>query len=63
MTTDQQEMISKTTTRNGSIYCAECGEFLGMTCDPFGRSECSSGCFETEDDDDLEDTRKEAADV
>lgn len=30
---------------DGSRYCSKCGEFLGMTCDPFGRSECESGCF------------------
>lgn len=58
MTTDQQEM--KITIKDGSRYCSRCGEFLGMTCDPFGRSECSSGCFDSDEDDAI---RKEAADV
>lgn len=29
---------------NGDRYCSMCGEFLGMTCDPFGRSGCSKDC-------------------
>ena len=43
MAKNEKEKIS-----DGSRYCAKCGEFLGMTCDPFGRSECSSECFEEE---------------
>lgn len=26
--------------RNSGRYCATCGAFLGMTCDPFGRTAC-----------------------
>lgn len=29
---------------NSNRFCSKCGEFLGMTCDPFGRSECSNKC-------------------
>lgn len=35
----------KETIKEGGRYCSKCGEFLGMTCDPFGRSNCGSGCF------------------
>lgn len=33
---------------DGNRFCAKCGEFLGMICDPFGRRECGSKCFESE---------------
>lgn len=35
--------------KNGGRYCYKCGEHLGETCDPFGRSSCSSGCFREEE--------------
>ena len=34
---------------DGGRYCRKCGEHLGETCDPFGRSACSSECFRKEE--------------
>ena len=31
---------------NSDVYCSKCGEYLGMTCDPFRASECSNKCHE-----------------
>jgi hypothetical protein len=42
--------VKKVKILNGDRFCAQCGEFLSMTCDPFGRSECGSGCFDGEND-------------
>ncbi len=42
---DKTDNQKKEDVKNGDRYCAKCGEFLGATCDPFGRSECVSGCF------------------
>lgn len=36
--------------KNGDRYCSKCGEFLGATCDPFGRSECGKKCHTTKAD-------------
>lgn len=33
-----------TESKNGDVYCIKCGEFLGMTCDPF-RDSYHEKCF------------------
>lgn len=39
-----QRRVEVTGVLNGNVYCAKCGGFLGMTCDPF-RDSYHENCF------------------
>ena len=39
-----EKEIKATKVINSDVYCSKCGEFLGMTCDPFRKSYHES-CF------------------
>ena len=40
----REHLLKMVDIKDSNVYCAKCGVFLGMTCDPFSPDRCKA-CF------------------